>query len=130
MISIGDLRRFTVARSLFAPTTLQQAIARLGFVQADPIRAPARRAQDLILRHRVRDYKVADLERRYSTLGIEEDYFRHAEYAPSARDPSATGRQLTRKSRTLSPTESRDRVEWFSWSCHVVKPRRHHRALI
>jgi uncharacterized protein YcaQ len=35
---------------LFRPTTLGRAVARLGFVQADPIRAPAR-AQDLILRH-------------------------------------------------------------------------------
>jgi hypothetical protein len=46
----------------------------MGFVQADPIRAPAR-AQDLILRHRVRDYRVGDLERRYAALGVEEDFF-------------------------------------------------------
>jgi len=46
----------------------------MGFVQADPIRAPAR-AQDLILRHRVRDYRAGDLERRYADLGIEEDFF-------------------------------------------------------
>jgi uncharacterized protein YcaQ len=45
----------------------------LGFVQADPIRAPAR-AQDLILRHRVQDYRAGDLERQYPTLEIEEDY--------------------------------------------------------
>lgn len=43
-------------------------------MQADPIRAPAR-AQDLILRHRVKDYWVGDLERRYAQLDIEEDYF-------------------------------------------------------
>jgi len=41
----------------------------MGFVQADPIRAPAR-AQDLILRHRVKDYHAGDLERRYATLDI------------------------------------------------------------
>lgn len=46
----------------------------MGFVQADPIRAPAR-AQDLILRHRVKNYRAGDLERRYETLGIEEDVF-------------------------------------------------------
>ena len=46
----------------------------MGFVQADPIRAPAR-AQDLILRHRVRNYHAGDLERRYTTLDIEEDFF-------------------------------------------------------
>lgn len=46
----------------------------MGFVQADPIRAPAR-AQDLILRHRVKDYRAGDLERRYEALGVEEDVF-------------------------------------------------------
>ena len=73
-ITLDDLRRFAVARSLFAPTTLKRAIERLGFVQADPIRAPAR-AQDLILRHRVKDYRAGDLERRFVKLGIEEDFF-------------------------------------------------------
>src|SRR2546425_7232259 len=53
-ITLDDLRRFAVARSLFTPTTLKRALHRLGFVQADPIRAPAR-AQDLTLRHRVKD---------------------------------------------------------------------------
>jgi uncharacterized protein YcaQ len=52
-LALDHLRRFAVARSLFAPTTLRRALARLGFVQADPIRAPAR-AQDLILRPRVK----------------------------------------------------------------------------
>src|SRR5687768_6497543 len=46
----------------------------MGFVQADPIRAPAR-AQDLILRHRVKGYRAGDLERRYESLGVEEDFF-------------------------------------------------------
>src|SRR5260370_11803378 len=74
LITLGDLRRFAVARSLFAPTSLTRALDRLGFVQADPIRAPAR-AQDLILRHRVRNYCAGDLERLYPTLRIEEDFF-------------------------------------------------------
>src|SRR5258708_28959243 len=73
-ITLDDLRRFTVARSLFPPTTLKRALHKLGFVQADPIRAPAR-AQDLILRHRAKDYRAGDLERRYTQLGIEEDFF-------------------------------------------------------
>jgi len=73
-ITLDDLRRFAVARSLFAPTTLKRALDRLGFVQADPIRAPAR-AQDLTLRHRVKDYRAGDLERRYAKLGIAEDFF-------------------------------------------------------
>src|SRR4051794_32534134 len=73
-ITLDDLRRYAVSNSLFEPTTLRRALARLGFVQADPIRAPAR-AQDLILRHRVRRYHAGDLERRYQTLGISEDVF-------------------------------------------------------
>src|SRR5438477_995648 len=74
LITLDDLRRFAVARSLFKPTTLKRALDRLGFVQADPIRAPAR-AQDLILRHRVKDYHAGDLERLYPRLGLEEDFF-------------------------------------------------------
>jgi uncharacterized protein YcaQ len=73
-ISFDDLRRFAVARSLFPPTTLKRALHHMGFVQADPIRAPAR-AQDLILRHRVKGYRAGDLERRYAELDIHEDFF-------------------------------------------------------
>jgi uncharacterized protein len=73
-VTLDDLRRFAVARSLFSPTTLKRAVERLGFVQADPIRAPAR-AQDLTLRHRVKGYRAGDLESRYHALGIEEDFF-------------------------------------------------------
>ena len=72
--TLADLRRYAVARSLFKPTTLPAAIRKLGFIQADPIRAPAR-AQDLTLRHRVKDYRAGDLERRYPRLAVEEDYF-------------------------------------------------------
>jgi uncharacterized protein YcaQ len=74
LITLDDLRRFAVGHSLFPPTTLKRALHKLGFVQADPIRAPAR-AQDLMLRHRVRSYHAGDLERRYETLGVEEDVF-------------------------------------------------------
>ena len=74
MITLDDLRRFAVNRSLFTPTTLKRALHRMGFVQADPIRSPAR-AQDLTLRHRVKGYRAGDLERRYAKLGVEEDFF-------------------------------------------------------
>ena len=84
LITLADLRRFAVAHSLFAPTTLERALRRLGFVQADPIRAPAR-AQDLTLRHRVKDYRAGDLERRYATLGVEEDFFVSARSRLQAR---------------------------------------------
>lgn len=73
-ITLDDLRRYAVARSFFIPTTLKRALQKLEFVQADPIRAPAR-AQDLMLRHRVKGYRAGDLERRYSALEIQEDFF-------------------------------------------------------
>jgi uncharacterized protein YcaQ len=73
-LSAQHLRRYAIARSLFKPTTLARAVRKLGFVQADPIRAPAR-AQDLTLRHRVAGYRAGDLERRYPRLPLEEDYF-------------------------------------------------------
>jgi uncharacterized protein YcaQ len=79
--TLDDLRTYAVARSLFKPTTLPKAIARLGFVQADPIRAPAR-AQDLTLRHRVRGYRAGDLEARYAKLPIEEDFFVNYGFLP------------------------------------------------
>ncbi len=73
-IGLDQLRRFAVSRSLFPPTSLKQALQQFGFVQADPIRAPAR-AQDLTMRHRVVDYRAGDLERHYAVLGLEEDFF-------------------------------------------------------
>src|SRR4051812_45874047 len=73
-ITIDDLRRLAVTQTLFTPTTLKRALYKFGFVQADPIRAPAR-AQDLILRHRVKNYRAGDLERRYTKLGVQEDFF-------------------------------------------------------
>lgn len=71
--TIQSLRAHAVSHSLFKPTTLKSAIGKLGFIQADPIRSPAR-AQDLILRHRVKNYHAGDLERHYPSLDIEEDF--------------------------------------------------------
>jgi uncharacterized protein len=79
--TLEELRRYAIARSLFKPTTLPKAIERLGFVQADPIRAPAR-AQDLTLRHRVDGYRAGDLERRYPRLAVEEDFFVNYGFVP------------------------------------------------
>ena len=81
--TLENLRAFAVTRSFFPPTTLKRALHKLGFVQADPIRAPAR-AQDLTLRHRVKGYRAGDLERRYAELGIEEDFFVNYGFLPSA----------------------------------------------
>lgn len=71
-VTLACLRRYAVTRSLFAPCALEHAIKKLGYLQADPIRAPAR-AQDLILRHRVVDYRVEDLEKNYAALPLIED---------------------------------------------------------
>lgn len=98
-----QLIRDSIARTLFAPTTLGKAIDRLAFVQADPIRAPAR-AQDLILRHRVKDYGAGELERRYASLGIEEDYLVNYGFLPRAHvalmHPRSSRRPWTPKHRT------------------------------
>jgi uncharacterized protein YcaQ len=82
-VTLDDLRRLTVARSLFTPTTLQGALDVLGFVQADPIRAPAR-AQDLTLRHRVTGYRAGDLDRRYARLDVHEDVLVNYGFVTSA----------------------------------------------
>ena len=78
---LHQLRRYAITRTLFKPTSLPRAIARLGFLQADPLRAPAR-AQDLILAHRVEDYRAGDLERRYPRLGVEEVFFINYGFLP------------------------------------------------
>lgn len=70
--TVQSLRKHAIDRTLFRPVALPSAVSRLGFVQADPIRAPAR-AQDLILRHRVKGYRAGDLERRYPSMALEED---------------------------------------------------------
>jgi uncharacterized protein YcaQ len=79
--TLRQLRHYTITRSLFKPTSLPRAISKLGFVQADPMRAPAR-AQDLILAHRVKDYRAGDLERSYARLAIEEAFFVNYGFLP------------------------------------------------
>ena len=73
MPSLAQFRKRIIRESLFPPCQLAEAIQRLGFVQADPIRCPAR-AQDLILRHRVKNYRAGDLEQHYPTLDLEESF--------------------------------------------------------
>lgn len=101
-LTTAHLRRHAVTRSLFRPTTLARAIARLGFVQADPIRAPAR-AQDLILRHRVRDLAAGDLEARYPRMALEEDYLVNYGFLPrdvaAVLHPRGTRREWTDEDR-------------------------------
>jgi uncharacterized protein len=104
LITLDELRRFAVARNFFRPTTLKRALHRMGFVQADPIRAPAR-AQDLILRHRVKNYRAGDIERRYTTLDIEEDFFVNYGYVTrpvqALMHPRSDGKGEIRKTQLL-----------------------------
>lgn len=110
-----------MARTLFKPTSLSGAIRKLGFVQLDPIRAPAR-AQDLTLRHRVIDYRAGDLEARYPRLAVEEDFF--VNYGVL---PRSTQRLMhPRRARTEWPRERRAQAQAvleFVQSRGVVHPR-------
>jgi len=69
----NKLKRLAVSWTLFSTSTIVDAVEKLGFVQIDPIRSPAR-AQDLILRHRVKNYHAGDIEMLYPELPLEEDY--------------------------------------------------------
>lgn len=80
-MQLDDLRRLAVARAFAPETDLASAIRAMGYVQADPIRAPAR-AQDLILRHRVIDYRIDDLEKRYPQLPVVEDMLHNYGFFP------------------------------------------------
>ena len=42
MTNLQQLRVYAISHSLFHPLTLKAVIQRMGFVQADPIRSPAR----------------------------------------------------------------------------------------
>jgi uncharacterized protein YcaQ len=119
-MTIDDLRRYAVARSLFAPTTLQRALDIMGFVQADPIRAPAR-AQDLTLRHRVRGYRAGDLERRYASLDAHEDVFINYGFVTSAVQQLMHPRAAT-GGRSASSKRARTLIE-FVQSRGAVHPR-------
>ena len=69
--SRDHLRSMALTSSMFAADGIAEGFERAGFVQADPIRSPAR-AQDLILRHRVAGYCAGDLEEHYEGLSLEE----------------------------------------------------------
>ena len=83
--ALRDLRNHAVARSLWRAASLAEAMARMRFVQLDPIRAPAR-AADLILRQRVDGYHAGDLDRDYPRLGLVEDFLHvYGVMTPEAR---------------------------------------------
>lgn len=101
-LTLQQLRHPAISASLFRPMPLRKAIERLGFVQADPIRSPAR-AQDLILRHRVQNYRAGDLEQQYSSLNLEEDFL----YAYGFMPRSTWALLHPRLEGKLSPAEQR-----------------------
>ncbi len=141
------LRRMAIAASFRAPATLGRALSTMGFVQADPIRAPAR-AQDLILRHRVTDYRAGDLQRRFAQLRLEEDFLYaygimppdtwrllHPRHDPDGSDgrhaPSGLAADVLAFVRDRGVTHPRDLVErfgreralngWGSWSAATTR---------
>ena len=149
--SMKHLRASAISNSLFTPTTLRVAIHKLGFVQADPIRSPAT-AQDLILRPRVNGYRAGDLEKKYPSLNIEEDYVYAYGFMPRStwqllhpRDMSdlppleQTVLELVRKSTRIHPADleqhlGRERVvnAWGGYSKATTRAldHLHHRGLL
>ncbi len=72
-LGLKEFRRRLVSGSFPAFSDLAAGLEGLHFVQADPIRAPAR-AQDLILRQRVAGYQAGELETQFPTLNAEEGF--------------------------------------------------------
>ena len=93
-INSRQLAHYAASRSLFVPQSLVSAIDTLGYVQADPIRAPAR-AQDLILRHRVKNYCIDDLEKKYPDIDVAEDMLHNYGFFPHRHLPLLYPRKLS-----------------------------------
>ncbi len=112
-LTLKHLRQHAISASLFRPTALGKAIERLGFVQADPIRSPAR-AQDLILRHRVRGYRSGDLEQHYSSLHLEEDFLYAYGFMPRSTwallHPRLEGKLSSAEQRILEIVSTHKRI--------------------
>lgn len=104
-IALRRLRAEAARHTLFTAPDLGQALALLPFVQADPIRSPAR-AQDLILRQRVEGYRVGDLERAYPELDLEEGYLYAYGFLPrlvwQVRHPPNTSRLSALEKKVLA----------------------------
>ncbi|MEM9586738.1 MAG: crosslink repair DNA glycosylase YcaQ family protein [Planctomycetota bacterium] len=72
-LGLSEFKRRVVAGSFPHFVDLHDALQEMQFVQADPIRSPAR-AQDLTLRQRVAGYVAGDLEKQFQDLNAEEGY--------------------------------------------------------
>ncbi len=120
-LDMDRLRLFAFRRQFLPKTTLARALQQMRFVQADPIRAPAR-AQDLTLRHRVIGYRTGDLERCYALLPVEEDFF--VNYGFVARDVQALMHPRTPLTKwTVTNTRRAARVLEYVQQRGVVHPR-------
>lgn len=120
-VTVDHLRRYAIRRSLFEPVSLSRAIAKAGFVQFDPIRAPAR-AQDLTLRQRVTGYRAGDLEARYARMAVEEDFFINYGVLPRATQRLMHPR-APRREWSASRRKQAQAVLEFVRSAGVVHPR-------
>jgi uncharacterized protein YcaQ len=111
--TISALRAHAINNTMFRPKKLQTAMEQMGFVQADPIRSPAP-AQDLILRHRVKNYHVGDLDRKFESLGFEEDYFYAYGFMPEATwhllHPRVSGPLTDLQKRVLAHVQKNESV--------------------
>jgi uncharacterized protein YcaQ len=105
-VTPDQLRRYAVGRSLRMHRHIAAAVAHQGYVQADPIRAPAR-AQDLILRHRVKNYRIDDLENRYPSLPVFEDMFHNYGFFPEEHRELLYPRVLSPRWREFMRTHQR-----------------------
>jgi uncharacterized protein len=100
------LRRASLA-TLTQHADIHSAIHALGFVQADPIRAPAR-AQDLILRQRLSNYAAGDLEEAYARgelNEIEEDFFVNYGFMPHVEQAMLHPRHYAKQTRSERAAE-------------------------
>ncbi len=114
------LRARAIGHTFGTDRSLADAIDRAGFIQADPIRAPAR-AQDLTLRQRVEGYRAGDLERRYAELDIEEGLLYAYGFLPSGawsllrrrgvKPETPLERSVLAEVRRRGPTHPRDLEE-------------------
>lgn len=95
---------------------------RIGFVQADPIRSPAR-AQDLILRHRVKGYRAGDLEQHYPKIKLEEDFLYAYGFMPQATwrllHPRMDKRLTAAEKRVLDIVSSQQRLHPRELEAHL-----------
>lgn len=112
-LKLAEFRRRVVAGSFPTFPHLGAALEGLRFVQADPIRSPAR-AQDLILRQRLAGYEAGQLEREFPGLRAEEGFL----FAYGFMDPEVW-RDLRWRSRSKLSAQERAVLDFVAESGEV-----------